>query len=70
MDPKFYYQSIDKMEKAGVDREYIQGWIGGYMGNPPREEQRVTPAYEAGYGHGEAGEADEFSSWLAGAAES
>jgi len=59
-----YYETVDKLEKMGVDRDYIQGWIGGYLGNPKREEQRVTEAYEAGYQDGSAKEitrAEEFS---------
>lgn len=48
-----YYQTIDRLEKMGVDREYIQGWIGGFLGNPKREERRLTEAYEAGYEDGE-----------------
>ena len=47
-----YYQTIDKLEKMGVDKEYIQGWVGGYLGNPQREEQRLTEAYEMGYKDG------------------
>ncbi len=60
---KMYYETIDKLEKMGVDREYIQGWIGGYLENPKREEQRITEAYEAGYDDGTAKEiasADRF----------
>jgi hypothetical protein len=49
---KMYYETIDKLEKMGVDPEYIQGWIGGYLENPKREEQRITKAYEAGYEDG------------------
>ncbi len=49
---KTYYDTIDNLEKAGVDRDYILGWIGGYMSSPKREEQRITPAYEAGYEDG------------------
>lgn len=59
-----YYETVDKLEKMGVDKDYIQGWIGGYLGNPKREEQRVTEAYEAGYEDGSAKEiarAEEFS---------
>jgi len=52
MDKTFYYRTVDDMQKRGVDPEYIQGWIGGYMGNPPREEQRLTEAYENGYRDG------------------
>ena len=46
---QFYYESVDQMEKKGVDKEYMLGWMGGYMQAPKREEQRVTEAYEAGY---------------------
>lgn len=48
-----YYETIDKLEKMGADREYIQGWAGGFLHNPKREEQRVNEAYEAGYADGE-----------------
>lgn len=51
MDP-MYYDTISKLEEMGVDREYIQGWIGGFLANPKREEQRVTEAYETGYEDG------------------
>jgi hypothetical protein len=63
VDHQFYYQAIDRMEKAGVNRDYIQGWIAGYMQNPKREEQRSTDAYEAGYEHGEASDADSYDDW-------
>ncbi|MCW8829995.1 MAG: hypothetical protein OQK32_00560 [Gammaproteobacteria bacterium] len=58
-----YYNAVTKMEEAGVDPEYICGWEGGYVLNPPREEQRVTDAYEAGYNDGKEKNADNFSSW-------
>lgn len=61
---KAYYDSIDKMEKAGVDPEYIQGWIGGYLQNPKREEQRVTDAYEAGYEDGENKDTTNSGNWV------
>ena len=60
---QFYYDAVDKMDKAGVDWEYVQGWIGGYLGNPEREEQRVTDAYSAGYQDGQERNADNFDSW-------
>jgi len=41
-----YCYAETKMEEAGVDAEYIVGWEGGYVLNPPREEQRVTETYE------------------------
>lgn len=47
-----YYDSIDKMEKAGINREYLVGWMGGYMQNPEREEQRLSEAYTAGFEDG------------------
>jgi len=60
---QFYYDAVDKMEKAGVDWEYVQGWIGGYLSNPEREEQRVTEAYSAGYEDGQERSLDNYSSW-------
>ena len=47
-----YYDTITKMEKAGIDKEYMVGWMGGYMQNPEREEQRSTEAYAAGFEDG------------------
>jgi hypothetical protein len=65
VDQDLYYSAIDRMEKAGVNRDYIQGWIAGYMQNPRREEQRVNEAYDAGFEHGEGGDADSFADWKA-----
>ena len=59
-----YYESIDKMEKAKVSREYIVGWASGYLQNPMREEQRVTEPYEAGYADGEEKSEENFSNWV------
>lgn len=59
-----YYETIDKMEKAGVDREYINGWACGFLHNPKREVQRLTEAYEAGYTDGYAGKTDGYSRWI------
>jgi len=64
VDHDFYYRAIDKMEKVSVDAEFIQGWIGGYMGNPKREEQRLTEAYQAGFAAGEQGDADAYAEWV------
>ncbi len=64
MDP-MYYDTISKLEKMGVGREYIQGWIGGFMHNPKREEQRITEAYEAGYEDGESRTVDNAEKWKA-----
>jgi len=62
---KEYYDAIDKMEKAGVQKDYVVGWAGGYLQNPAREEQRVTEAYEAGYNDGVEKNTDNFSNWKA-----
>lgn len=51
---KMYYETIDTLEKSGTNPEYIQGWVGGYLGNPKREEQRITDAYDTGYEDGQA----------------
>lgn len=64
MDHQLYHQTIAEMEKKNVDREYIQGWIGGFMGNPKREEQRVTEAYEKGYEDGESQNTSNYESWI------
>lgn len=64
-----YYDTITKLEQDGVDREYIQGWIGGYLGNPRREEQRVTDAYNAGYEDGQNKHTDSAAAWKSQTAE-
>ena len=53
-----YYETVDHLEKLGIDQDYIQGWVGGYLRNPEREEQRVTDAYKAGYEDGQGGVTD------------
>ena len=58
-----YYDAVKKMEEMGVDPEYIQGWQGGYVHNPEREEQRVTEAYSAGFEDGKERTQDNFSKW-------
>jgi hypothetical protein len=60
---KEYYDAVTKMEDMGVDEEYIQGWQGGYLLNPEREEQRVTEPYSAGYEDGKAHNTDNFGNW-------
>jgi hypothetical protein len=58
-----YYDAVTKMEEMGVNPEYIQGWQGGYLHNPLREEQRLNEAYEAGYEDGKARSTDNFGNW-------
>ncbi len=65
-----YYRAVDEMERLKVRRDYLLGWIGGYLGNPKLEEQRVTEAYEAGYEHGADRDRSHFSEWIEDAAES
>jgi hypothetical protein len=55
---KTYYDTVAQLEKMSVDRDYMLGWMGGYLQNPPREEQRVTEPYEAGYADGGNGSTD------------
>ncbi len=58
-----YYDAVVTMEKAGTDAEYVQGWQGGYLINPEREEQRLTEAYEAGYADGTERKIDGYKEW-------
>ena len=58
-----YYETVVHLEKLGIDQDYIQGWEGGYLRNPEREEQRVTDAYKAGYEDGQAGVTDKAQDW-------
>ena len=58
-----YYQTIEQLEKLGVDPEYVQGWVGGYLGNPEREEQRISEAYKAGYHDGRKRLTDAALNW-------
>ena len=58
-----YYTTVDHPEKLGTNKDYIQGWVGGYLGNPEREEQRVTDAYKAGYEDGQGGVTDKAQNW-------
>jgi len=61
---KEYYDAVVTMEKAGVDAEYLQGWQGGYLLNPEREEQRITEAYQAGYADGTEKEFEAYKAWV------
>lgn len=60
---KTYYESVTTMEQRGVDPEYILGWQCGYLGNPPREEQRSTEAYTKGYEDGRARTTAGMDAW-------
>ena len=66
MDHQLYHRTIAEMEEKNVDPEYVQGWIGGFIGNPKREEQRVTEAYEKGYEDGENQNTSSYENWIAG----
>lgn len=50
-----YHKTISELEQRDVDADYINGWAGGYLRNPKREEQRITERYETGYADGSAG---------------
>jgi len=60
---KFYYDAVDCMQKLKVDRDYLLGWVSGYMSNPKLEEQRVTDSYEAGYEDGKNKDTSNFGRW-------
>jgi len=59
-DKKIYHDHIDAMEKASVDPEYVQGWQGGFLLNPEREEQGVNDTYNSGYEDGTARNMDNY----------
>ena len=61
---QFYYDAVTRMEKMGVDDEYVQGWQCGYLKNPKREDQRLTDGYEAGPSDGEEQVTDNFGDWV------
>jgi hypothetical protein len=61
---KNYYEAVTQMEKMQVNREYTLGWMGGYLLNPMREEQRVTEAYEAGHADGTKQTKSNFANWV------
>ncbi len=58
-----YYEGVKKMEEMGVNDNYIQGWMAGYLNNPEIEEQRITDEYEAGYEDGKAKTDENFSKY-------
>lgn len=63
MTDKHYYDTLTKLQEMGVMHDYFVGWAGGYLENPDREEQRITPAYSAGYEDGKnrhTGQASKF----------
>lgn len=59
-----YYDTVTKLEREGIDPEYILGWQGGYLRNPAREEQRVSEAYSAGYADGLERTTAHSSAWV------
>lgn len=66
MDNRLYRETIVEMESKNVDAEYIQGWAGGFMGNPKREQQRVTEAYDKGFEDGSDKNTSNYERWIAG----
>lgn len=59
-----YYDIITEMEKKGVDPDYVQGWQGGYLHNPTREEQRMSEAYSTGFEDGKKRTTDSMSAFI------
>ena len=64
-----YYETIAALEKQGTARDYILGWATGFLGTPKREEQRLTEAYEAGYGDGVNKDTANAERWGSGGSE-
>lgn len=58
-----YYDTVTKLEEMPANREYMLGWMGGYLQNPMIEEQRLTEAYEAGYTDGSNGNTESAAQW-------
>jgi hypothetical protein len=58
-----YYTAVKKMEEIGVNDNYIQGWIAGFLGNPEIEEQRITDEYSSGYEDGKEKTDSNFSNF-------
>ncbi len=59
-----YYDTVTELEKMSVNRDYLLGWMGGYLQNTAREEQRITEAYEAGYNDGSNGNTESAAQWV------
>lgn len=58
-----YFDIVKRMEKIGVNDNYIQGWIAGYLNNPEIEEQRITSEYKSGYQDGKEKLEDNFTNF-------
>jgi hypothetical protein len=58
-----YYDTVTKMENEGIDPEYMDGWMSGYLHNPIREEQRITEAYQAGFDDGQEKKTDNMGNF-------
>ncbi|MEK6551139.1 MAG: hypothetical protein AABZ50_05840 [Pseudomonadota bacterium] len=61
---QIYRDTIDAMEKKGVNPEYLNGWACGFLHNPKREEQRLNEAYDAGFKDGWDKKTDGFTAWV------
>ncbi len=59
-----YYEGVKKMEELGVNDNYIQGWVAGFLCNPELEEQRITDDYESGYSDGKEKIDSNFSNFI------
>jgi hypothetical protein len=59
-----YFNAVSKMESMGVNDNYIQGWIAGFLCNPELEEQRITEEYESGYSDGKARVDSNFTNFI------
>ena len=63
MGPFDFFHFFEWVDMLGVALVFVQGWVGGYLGNPEREEQRVSDAYKAGYQDGRKQVTDAALDW-------
>ncbi len=58
-----YYEGVKKMEEMGVNDNYIQGWVAGFLNNPELEEQRITDEWESGFEDGKSHTDENFANF-------
>ncbi len=59
-----YYDAVCRMIELNVDPEYMEGWMGGYLRNPRREEGEITQEYSTGFEDGLERDTRHFCSWV------
>jgi len=64
MENTTYFETLKTMQDGGASTDYWNGWASGALGNPAREEQRVSDAYTAGYADGTSNNTTGWKSWV------